>query len=286
MLNITNLSEKQKDGTTILNMIVYGSSGAGKTTFASTAADLGRVLYVDSEAGAQYIDGKRAENIDMLELKNIEELEEIFKEENIEGYQTIVLDSITEIMKKMVDYVKGSKETATLQDWGKIITKMETFFRRIRDLEKNTILVALETEKEDENTILKRPSLSGKNLPTDIIGFQDICMYIENTTQGRVGHVQPSNKFYAKDRTNKLPYKIEQQDLNVSFILESILTEPEPITDKQKEHIEQGMKDLGLNEDQAKAMFNYGGGTNFDDLTFRGAEKIIQAIDKKLANQK
>lgn len=284
-MEIKNLKEKQKAGNTILNMMVYGASGVGKTTFASTATDLGKVLYVDSEAGAQFIPEDRAENIDLLSLKHITELDEIVKEENVAEYDTIVFDSITEIMKKMVDYIKGNKETATLQDWGKIIVGTEGYFRKIRDLEKNTILVALETEKEDDNIILKRPSLSGKNLPSDIIGFQDICMYLENTSQGRVGYVQPGQKFYAKDRTNKLPHKIEEENLNVKFILDTVSVNPDPITDQQKTAIEEGAKMLELTDEQKQKMIEYGGAKKIEDLNYHGAEKILEAINTKLSNQ-
>ncbi len=285
MLNVTNLKEKQKSGNNILNMMVYGASGAGKTTLASTAADLGKILYVDAEAGAQFVDEKRAKNIDLVEMKNIETLDEVLKPENHKEYTTIVLDSITEIMKKLVDEIKGGKDSPTLQDWGKIINNMESYFRKFRDLNKHVILVAMETEKEDDNTILKRPSLSGKNLPADIIGFQDICMYLENTTQGRVGHVQPSVKFYAKDRTSKLPSKIEQKDLNVKYIVDMISVQPEPATEDQKKRIEKGVKDLGLDEEKINQMYVYGGADSLEELTSQGAEKILKAIDLKLSNQ-
>ena len=280
-----NLKKKQEEGTSVLNMLVYGASGAGKTTFASSAADFGKVLIVDAEAGAQYIGEDRAKNIDLIAMKDISILDEILIPENIKEYQTIVLDSVTEIMKKMVDHIKGSKETATLQDWGKIIVGMETYFRKFRDLNKHVILVAMETEKEDDNLILKRPSLSGKNLPSDMIGFQDVCMYIENTVQGRVGHVQPTQKFYAKDRTNKLPAKIEQKDLTVGYVVDKIITPTKPISDRQTEEIKKGMVDLDLDVDQMKSMFAYGGGTDFKDINEIGADKIIKAIELKLEKQ-
>lgn len=284
MLNVKNLEETKNAGNTTINMIVYGASGVGKTTLASTAAELGKVLYIDAEAGSKFIEDKYAKNIDILTLSNVFDLDQVLEPANLKKYDTIVLDSITEIMKKLVDAIKGTKEQATMQDWGKIINKMETYVRSFRDLEKNVIICALESEKEDEGVILKRPSLSGKNLPNDIIGFMDICLYIENTAQGRVAHTQPGQKFYAKNRGGKLPTKIEQKDLNLKFISEKVFEPAKAADEKQLKKINDGIKELGLKEEDIKKMAEYGGAKKIEELTFIGAEKVISGIEKKLSH--
>lgn len=282
MLPIKNLKEVKNEGNVNVNMVIYGDSGVGKTTFASTAAADGKVLYIDSEAGANFIDDKYADNIDLLKLDNINLLDEVLKPENIKEYKTVVLDSVTEIMKKMVDKIKGSKDKPSLADWGTVITNMETYFRRFRDLDKNVIMVALTQEKVDEDMILKRPSLSGKNLPADIIGLVDICLFIENTAAGRIAHTQPSTKFYAKDRTKTLPDKILQDELNCSFIFNSCKTKPKQVSEEQIKEIEDGFKTLGLSEEIIAKTWSYGDATSKDDLSFRGAEKILELIRKKI----
>ena len=283
-MKIKNLKEIKKEGNPTLNMIIYGDSGVGKTTLAATAAKLGKVLYIDAEAGSKFIDEKFAENIDILKLENASQLEEVLKSKELDNYETVVLDSITEIMKKMIDLVKGTKERPTLQDWGTIITKMETYFRRFRDLGKNVLLVALTTEKDDDGIILKRPSLSGKNLPSDIIGFQDVCLYLENTVHGRVGHVQPSQKFYAKDRTNKLGEKIEQKNLNIEYILEKISSKPEPASKEQLEEIYSFVEKEKIKPDDMNKMAEYGGASIIEELDYVGAEKVIKALNLKYAS--
>lgn len=285
MLAIKNLQEQKKEGNTTVNMIVYGASGVGKTTLASTAAELGKVLYIDAEAGSKFIDDKYAKNIDILTLVNVFDLDKVLEPENLKPYNTIVLDSVTEIMKKLVDAIKGTKEQATMQDWGKIINKMETYIRRFRDLDKNVIICALETEKEDEGIILKRPSMSGKNLPNDIIGFMDICLYLENTAQGRVAHASPSQKFYAKNRGGHLPDKIEQKNLNMKWISEQVFEKPEPASKEQLEKITEGAKKLGMKVSDVKKMAKFGGADTLEELSAKGAEKVIKALALKLSHE-
>ena len=145
---------------------------------------MGKVLYVDSEAGTKFIDKKYADNIDILALKDVDLLDEVLRPENVKEYNTIVLDSVTEIMKKLVDKVKGNKDVAQVQDWGKVISKMEWYIRQFRDLEKNVILVALEQEYPDGDSLVKRPSLSGKSLPQNIVGYMDVCLYMASSQTG------------------------------------------------------------------------------------------------------
>jgi len=286
MLNIKNLKEQKKEGNITLNMIVYGDSGVGKTTLAASASEVGKVLYIDAESGAQFIPDEYAKNIDVLNLQNIEELDQVLLPANTEQYSTIVLDSITEIMKKMIDKIKGTKDNATIADWQKIIGGMEKYFRRFRDLKQNIILVALSAEKEDDGIILKRPNLSGKNLPADVVGFMDVCIYLENTVaQGRVGHTDPSQKFYAKDRTNKLPKKIEQKDLKFKTLLDLVTIKPEPLSKEMLKTINNGIKDLKLEKDDIVKMAKYGGADIIEELTLLGAEKVIKAIDLKLSSK-
>ena len=202
MLNVKNLKDEQSKKTPILNVLLYGDAGVGKSTMAASISQLGKTLLIDAEAGSQFLPEKYAKNIDVLKIKDIDELDDVLTEENVKEYSCVILDSITELAKKMTDKIKGEKEMATLQDWGKIIVLLENYFRKFRDLNKHCVLVALAQEKDDEGMVIKRPSLSGKSLPADITGFQDLCLYLEVQKNGeRFAYTQPSPKFWSKDRT-------------------------------------------------------------------------------------
>ena len=282
MLPINNLAEIKKSGNTTINMLVYGDSGVGKTTLAASAAELGKVLYIDAESGAKFIPDKYAKNIDILKTDNIAILDEVLKPENIKDYKVIVIDSITEVMKKMVDRVKGNKEKPSLADWGSVINGMETYFRKFRDLDKHIILVALSQEKGDEEMVLKRPSLSGKSLAADIVGIVDICLYMENTATGRIAYSQPSLKYFAKDRTNSLPEKLLGDDINMANVASLVLSQPEGIDEFQLAEIYSGIDKLKLDETAIGKMSEYGGAKTVEELSKKGADKVILAINKKL----
>lgn len=284
MLQIKNLKEKQREGNVTLSVVLYGESGVGKTTLASTAAELGRVLYVDSEAGTKFIADEYAGNIDILALKDVDLLDEVLRPENIKGYNTIVLDSVTEIMKKLVDKAKGNKEVAQVQDWGKVISKMEWYIRQFRDLEKNVILVALEQEYPDGDSLVKRPSLSGKSLPQNIVGYMDVCLYMESTQTGRRLHTNPTGAFYAKDRTKTLPKVIEGEDINFKYIVDLATSIPEEATKEQLAEIGEKMKELGLDKDKEaqKKALDYLEAKSIKGLNYLQASKMIEVLDAKL----
>jgi adenylate kinase family enzyme len=283
MLQIKNLGEQQKEGNTTINLLVYGDPGVGKTTFAATAAELGKVLYIDAESGAKFIDKKYADKIDILHLADVSVLDEVLKPANIAEYKTIVIDSITEVMKKLLDRIKGSKDKPTIADWGTVINQMESFFRKFRDLDKHVIMCALSSEKGDEDVVLKRPSLSGKNLPADIVGIVDICLYMENNQLGRVAYTQASQKYYAKDRTNTLPDKIVNEDLNVKFLVDLATTTPSKATEDQLETIYGAIMTLGYDDTTVAKMASYGGANTLAELGQKGADKVIKALEVKLS---
>lgn len=259
MLKIQNLKKTQEEHSPRLNVLVYGDAGVGKTTFAASAAELGRVLLIDAESGSQFLPEEYAKNIDVLKLENVDDLDEILKEENVKDYQTIVIDSITEVAKKMCDKIKGNKESLTVGDWGKVITELETFFRKFRDLNRHGVLVALAQEKDDDNIVVKRPSLSGKNLPANVVGFQDVCIYLDSTSVGRVGHTAPSQKYWAKDRTNKLPVELKDDQLTIKAIYDLCAGQAKEASPEDMTEIDELMKKAELTPEARKKAWEFAG---------------------------
>jgi len=282
MLPTKSLKEIKADGNLTLNLLIYGDSGVGKTTLAATAAELGKVLFIDAESGAKFINEKYSDKIDLLVLNDAKLLDEVLKPENLKEYKTIIIDSATEVMKKLIDKVKGNKDKPTLADWGLIITQMESYFRKLRDLDKNIILVALSQEKGDEDLVLKRPALAGKNLPADIVGIVDICVYLENSQQGRIAYTQPTIKYYAKDRTGKLPDKIMGENLNIKFIVDKVLSKPEPLSEEQLKSIYNMIAEMKYDEKTIVEIAKFGNASVIEDLTKVNAIKVIKALEKKL----
>lgn len=201
-----------------IKMVIYGASGAGKTVFGSTAP---KTLFLDAEAGLLSIQNK---NIDSVKIEKFSDIQEVFMFllKGGHGYETVVIDSLTEIQKKSMDAIlkkegKGEDDKPRIQDWGTNIEQIAKMCRNFRDLPMNVIFISLEnTEKDEENGITtKTLALQGKTLPQQVMGFVDLVGYIyaQERATGGIGskkeivrqiRFQPTQNINAKDRSGKL----------------------------------------------------------------------------------
>lgn len=213
MVTIINSDQEQQQ---YLKMLVYGNSGVGKTVFGSTAPD---VLFLDAEAGMLSLKDKK---VDKVKIKTFQDMLESFNFLNSEQnkkYKTVVIDSLTEIQKKLMDSIllKTNHDKPTIADWGTAIEKMRNMVRHFRDLPINVIFIALEKTDKDETSggILKSPGLQGSTLPQEVMGFVDIVGYMVAEERNKKGdskekeiiraiRVQPTASISAKDRSGKL----------------------------------------------------------------------------------
>ena len=90
-------------------MLIYGASGAGKTTSLKTAP--GKTLVVSMESGLLSI--KDADNLTAIEVKEASEIEEIAQllENGTLEYDTVCLDSITEMSEILLSQRKQIKRS-------------------------------------------------------------------------------------------------------------------------------------------------------------------------------
>lgn len=194
-------------------MIVYGNGGVGKTTFSSTAP---KPLLVDCENGSKYF-GLRGIEMDVAKVNTWSDMEGLFDIAKSGEYETIILDPIGELMEKLKRFMisKGDKKlvmadgSPTIAGWGWLKDTMRSTIKILRDSNINLLIVAHVEEKQDEQTLVKRPLLMTK-LSDEIINMVDIVGYmtvINDPENGekRVIMVDPSSeKYIAKDRTGQL----------------------------------------------------------------------------------
>lgn len=281
-MKVQNLTKIQEEGKTNINVILYGAPGVGKTTLAASISKVGKTLLVDAECGATFLPAEYAKNIDILRLEDVAELDEVLDMDKIKEYDCVILDSVTEIGKKLQDKVKGGKESLSVNEWGKVIDKLETYFRRFRDLGKNVVLVAVAQEKDDDGVLRLRPSLSGKNLPAAVIGYQDVCIYLESNPQGRVGHTVPADKHYAKHRGSKLPAELRGEELDLKFVYDRYAQASRLCT---KEEIE-GLQKLGeqakITEEGWVKALKFVGAKDIGALTMSQMLKLTASLEEKI----
>ena len=218
----------------LINMLVYGDPGVGKTVLggsASVVEALAPVVFIDVEGGTLSL-RERYPDVKVVRVKSFNDLGEVYQElrKPDNGFKTVVLDSITEIQKfGMYEIMKRTIENDSERDpdlpgigeWGKNTEQIRRLVRAFRDLPMNTLFLALaQTNTDKRNNSLTKPALSAK-LSNEIAGFLDIVCYMyKKTVEDEVKRVlltAGTDEFIAKDRTDRLPPILEAPDMTTIY---------------------------------------------------------------------
>lgn len=210
-------------------MLIYGQSGVGKTYLAGSCAvvpEMQRVLLLDAEGGTLTLRNTDYSTIDVIRVKSWDDMEDVYTElyKGLHGFNTIIIDSLTEIQKMSMDRIMNRQyedddenpldNMPQMREWNINIEQTRKFVRRFRDLPVNTIFTAL--EKSDKNmrtgATKRKPSLSGK-VADEVAAFLDIVVYLYlkevGGEQKRVLLTGQTEDTVAKDRSGKLEMLIE-----------------------------------------------------------------------------
>lgn len=187
-----------------LSMLVHAPSKTGKTTLAATAP--GPKVVLDAEGGWKWIAGSEDPRTGLpyrrvdwnptepppaadgtwdfcvVTVQSWETVQLVYKwlASRQHGFMSLVVDSITEIQRRLRDNLVGT-EQMKIQHWGELLSKMDAAIRGMRDLAndpENPIRCALfvaETREHRSNGKW-RPSMQGQiadSLPywMDVVGY-------------------------------------------------------------------------------------------------------------------
>ncbi len=228
-----------------LAMILFGEPSSGKSTMCGTAPK--PFLVLDTEAGSKYVrafknkvkwnplthhwnevykDGVDAVVVNVLDYQTLVQAYEYLN--NTEHpFKTVVIDSLTETQKRLVDAVAGT-DSPTLAQWGTIGRHLEDLIRKFRDLTehpKHPIQTVIFTCLAHLNAGQTRPYLKG-SLELSLPAFVDVVAYLyAENVNGEMKHrtlLVPANNIIAKDRTGALvdEYGAIVEDANITEWLE------------------------------------------------------------------
>lgn len=205
-----------------VKMLVYGDPGVGKTVFGCSGD---RTIFIDVEGGSLSIQKRiKDKKVARKRFDTFDEIEEFVRGLREKGSKadTLVIDSITELQKKLMDSIVAQHpevkrpygDGLTVGDWGYNTERMRRFIRMARDLDMNVIFTALAMDEKNEMTgaVKTLPKMSSK-LSADVCGYVDIVgyLYVDNMTDEdgesvpvRRMLVQPVGMYYAKDRSGAL----------------------------------------------------------------------------------
>lgn len=196
-----------------LKALIYWSPKSGKTTFAGTAP---RPLFICAENGLLSIASKSP---DYVEVKSLQELKDLYLwlKDNKPDYDTIVIDSLSEISKIIKDNLTNNGQRAmVLRDWGTFSEEMMQALRQIVNLPYHVICIIHSKEVVDDSWSVEMYDIAvegkAKNeIPRyfDIIGFS----YIDKQGNYNIT-IKGSSKTLCWDRSNTIDKENTPLDIN------------------------------------------------------------------------
>tara|TARA_R110002126_G_scaffold54223_2_gene146674 strand:- start:34 stop:708 length:675 start_codon:yes stop_codon:yes gene_type:complete len=190
-----------------VKMLVYGQAGAGKTSLIPT---LPSPIVLSAEGGLLSIQGA---NLPYIEISSMDDLKEAFEWMSTpEGlkYQSVALDSISEIAEVVLNHEKKVAKDPR-QAYGAMQEQMAEIIRAFRDLPDRHIYMSAKLEKstDEMGRILYAPSMPGNKTGQSLPYFFDevLALRVEKDADGNTQRAimcDSDGLWLAKDRSGKL----------------------------------------------------------------------------------
>lgn len=123
-----------------IKALVYGPTGAGKTTLARTMP--APTLVLDFEGGVISLLG--AEGIAVCPIKSTDDLLQIVKE--LQGdttFRSVVFDGLSLFVKRRVQELRGAKERVTWDEWQRLTNEIRAAVLPLLQIRKHLLLTCL-----------------------------------------------------------------------------------------------------------------------------------------------
>ena len=198
-----------------LKVLLYGPSGSGKTTGALSAP--GPILLLNAEGpdGPQFArdQGREIHEVQMTGLAVMEGVYfRLLRQEG--GEPTVVIDSLGELYRVLLEELSGKAIRPTLPQYGEATVRLERFCRALRDLPHHVVWIAGERPIKDEETGgFERLPITGTTNPdlgSKVMAMATVtgyCGYLapEGTGDGRwVAQLYNGHGRRGKDRTGRI----------------------------------------------------------------------------------
>jgi phage nucleotide-binding protein len=195
-----------------LKILVYGASGAGKTTLCGTTG--APTIIISAEAGLLSLRDKDIAVIEVSSISDVHEAYAYLMSEEGSHYQWVCIDSISEIAEVVLNFEKKNSKDARMA-YGALAEQMTDLVRAFRDLPgRNVVMTAKQDKVKDETTgaVLYGPSAPGQRLASALPYFFDecFCLRVEKDVETGlpVRAIQTGKDFNyeAKDRSGSLSF--------------------------------------------------------------------------------
>jgi phage nucleotide-binding protein len=191
-----------------VKILVYGHAGVGKTTLAGT---LPNPLVISAEGGLLSLQNADVPYVEVNSMATLKEVYEwIFGSEEAKSYQSIALDSISEIAEVVLNHEKKIAKDPR-QAYGAMQEQMTDIIRSFRDLSGKHVYFSAKCEKatDEAGKILYAPSMPGNKTGQALPYFFDevLALRVEMDSDKnpvRALMTQTDGLWQAKDRSGKL----------------------------------------------------------------------------------
>ena len=191
-----------------VKLLVYGQAGAGKTSLIPT---LPNPVVLSAEGGLLSIAGA---DVPFIEISSMDALREAYewltKSEESKGFQSVAIDSISEIAEVVLNHEKKTNKDPRAA-YGSMQEQMADVIRAFRDLPGRHVYMSAKLEKtQDEmGRVLYSPSMPGNKTGQALPYFFDevLALRVERDAEGNTQRAlmcDSDGLWLAKDRSGKL----------------------------------------------------------------------------------
>ena len=156
--------EAKKSTMSKVKALIMGESGAGKSHLIATSPSPLIVLTEPNGAASVAASNPNALIVHCHNLSEFYTVLNLIKAgQTGHEFDTVVIDSITELQRFFIDYIQGDSDKMTLQDYGKLAQQFSKCIRDVIKLDYHIVCTALcSVELEEEKTRHLYPLLTGK----------------------------------------------------------------------------------------------------------------------------
>jgi hypothetical protein len=226
------------------NMLIYGSTGVGKTIFATSSQQF-KTFVFDVDLGIDSAVAQETTRKDLVDFWPSSTKKDFMEgcrwlAPKINQYGLVVVDTSTELSRIVMDDLTGGYDNQaqqTQQLWGKLLNFMETLTRTFRNFPCHVLYVCHEVEQMDPRTgmIMYQPDFQGqfkrhygKHFSFIARAFiyesqsKDPATNATIYTSTRLLNCQRDANTHAKDRSQALD-KYELTDLGIDHVLNKMV---------------------------------------------------------------
>jgi phage nucleotide-binding protein len=203
-ISVKRTRELTKSG---VKLLVYGAAGAGKTSLITT---LPKPIVLSAEAGLLSIQDA---DLPFVEINTLDDLRQAYVYVTGEGgeeYQSVALDSISEIAEVILNAEKKIAKDPR-QAYGAMQEQVSDLIRAFRDLPGKHVYMSAKLEKSQDEMgrMLYAPSMPGNKVGQSLPYFFDevLALRVERDAEGNTQRAlmcDTDGLWAAKDRSGKL----------------------------------------------------------------------------------